>query len=199
VAVSFILSRKSSIHAGLLFGTLIALVHGLSGILCVLILRGILRTGVSASLGTVSHITQVTSFSLILLLGIGILFSNAYALFSTSRNKQSRSRETHEASSKALLPWAVSVGLIPCPGVIMVLLFCLSMDVMALGLLLAVCIAIGMAATISMVVIAVSKGKGLALSFLSKRGVRHLEHIMGILSGLAVTLLGGLFLTATLS
>ena len=51
---------------------------------------------------------------------------------------------------KGVLPWAVAVGLVPCPAVVMVMLFCLSMDVVILGLLLAVCISIGMATTISL-------------------------------------------------
>jgi nickel/cobalt transporter (NicO) family protein len=198
VAMTFMLSRKASVRSGLLFGSLIALFHGLSGTLCVLALHGIFKTGVSASLGTVSQVTQVVSFSLILILGLGILVSNGLALLNTVRSGQDIPREEGAESTKALVPWAVSVGLIPCPGVIMVLLFCLSMDVLLLGLLLAVCISLGMAATISLVVLAASQGKGMALSFLSRQGLRHAERAMGALSGAVVATLGGIFLAATL-
>lgn len=198
VAMTFMLSRKASVRSGLLFGSLIALVHGLSGTLCVLALHGIFKTGVSASLGTVAQVTQVVSFSLILILGIGILVSNGIALFSAARSGEDKPQSERPESSRALVPWAFSVGLIPCPGVIMVLLFCLSMDVLMLGLLLAACISLGMAATISAVVLAASQGKGMALSFLSRRGLRHVERIVGALSGAAVATLGGVFLAATL-
>jgi len=198
VAMTFMLSQKASIRSGLLFGSLIALFHGLSGTLCVLALHGIFKTGVSASLGTVTQVTQVVSFSLILLLGLGILVSNGLALFTAVRSGRYTRREEGADSTKALVPWALSVGLIPCPGVIMVLLFCLSMDVLLLGLLLAACISLGMAATISGVVLTASQGKGMALSFLSKRGLHHVERIVGALSGAAVATLGGVFLVATL-
>lgn len=198
VAMTFMLSRKASVRSGLLFGALIALVHGLSGTLCVLVLHGVFKSGISATLGTVSQVTQIVSFSLILILGLGILVSNGTALFSAIRSGRGTPRDKVTESSKALVPWAVSVGLIPCPGVIMVLLFCLSMDVLMLGLLLAACISLGMAATISLVVLAASQGKGMALSFLSKRGLRHMERIIGALSGAAVATLGGVFLAALL-
>ena len=60
-----------------------------------------------------------------------------------------------KGSRKGLVPWALAVGLVPCPAVVMVMLFCLSMDALALGLVLAVFISLGMALTISGVVIAV--------------------------------------------
>jgi len=199
VAMTFMLSRKASVRSGLLFGSLIALVHGLSGMLCVLALHGILKIGVSGALGNVSRITQGVSFGLILTLGLGILISNAAALLSRRRGREDVPPDETRPSSKSLVPWAVAVGLVPCPGVIMVLLFCLSMDVLVLGLVLAACIALGMAATISAVVIAASQGKGLILSLLSKGGLPQVEHLVGALSGVAIATLGGLFLAATLA
>ena len=200
VAMTYILSRKASVRSGLLLGVLIALVHGMSGALCVLILHGILKTGMSGTLGNVSRVTQVVSFSLILILGIGILVRNGCALVSAVRSGQGRASEKAAGATGALIPWAVSVGLVPCPGVIMVLLFCLSMDVLGLGIALAACISLGMAATISLVVVAVSKGKGMALSLLPIHGAtEYLDHILGAASGMAAAALGGLFLAAALS
>jgi len=198
VAMTFMLSQKASVRSGLLFGSLIALVHGLSGMLCVLALYGILEIGVSGALERVSRITQGVSFGLILILGLGILITNTAALFFKRRGSKDASPNEAAPSTRSLVPWAVAVGLVPCPGVIMVLLFCLSMDALILGLVIAACIALGMAATISVVVIAASQGKGMVLSLLSKQGLPQVEHLVGALSGMAVATLGGLFLAAAL-
>jgi len=96
------------------------------------------------------------------------------------------------------LPLAVAVGLVPCPGVVMVMLFCLSMDMLTLGLLLAVFISLGMATTISFVVIAVVIGKGISFLTFSTKRTERIESIIGVVSGLAVTALGVLFLTTAI-
>ena len=198
VAMTLILSRKASVRAGVLFGFGIAVVHALSGTLSVLALYAILEVGVSGSLAKVTTVTQVVSFSLISIVGLGILFVNMRALLFPVHQPEEPRPDHAAASDRPLIPWAVAVGIVPCPGVTMVLLFCLSMDALLLGLLLAACISLGMALTISVFVIAASQGKGLMQSFLSKSGLPRLEHVFGTLSGIAVAALGGVFLAASL-
>ena len=192
VAMSYILSRKASIIGGLLFGTFIAFFHGFSGAVGVLGLRYIIQKSVSETLGTVTTVTQIVSFGLITLLGLSILLKNGYTLcFKRISNPDT---EDLKESTKRFLPWAVAVGLVPCPAVVMVMLFCLSMDALTLGLLLAAFISLGMAATISFVVIAVVMGRGFSLGAFSKKRAEMVEHILGIVSGIIVTVLGSLFL-----
>ena len=197
VAMSFMLSRKVNLGGGLLFGTLIALFHGLSGILCVLGLRFILQQGVFGGLESVSRITQTISFSLIVLLGLAIVIKNSYCFFSGNEAVHFVENGPSKAGQKRFLPWALAVGLVPCPGVVMVLLFCLSMDAFMLGLLLSVVISLGMAATIGFVIVAVVLGKDFSLKFVSERRVVKVEQCMSILSGVAITTLGVLFLIST--
>ena len=71
------------------------------------------------------------------------------------------------------------------------MLFCLSMNAMILGLLLAACISLGMATTISFVVIAIVMGKTGVFSVISKNFVIRIEGIIGLLSGAALSLFGG--------
>jgi len=198
VAMTLILSRKASVRAGVLFGFGIAAVHGFSGTLSVLALYAILEVGVSGSLAKVATVTQAVSFGLISVLGLGILFANARALLFADRQRAEAAPDRAAPSERPLIPWAVAVGIVPCPGVTMVLLFCLSMDALLLGLFLAACISLGMAVTISAFVIAASQGKGLMLSILSKGGLPRLEHVFGALSGIAAAALGGVFLASSL-
>ncbi|MBW1867687.1 MAG: hypothetical protein JRI38_08160, partial [Deltaproteobacteria bacterium] len=124
VAMSYVLSHRASIVSGLLFGTFTAFFHGFSGAVGVLGLRYILQRGVGELLGTVTTATQIISFGLITLLGLGIFLKNGYALFFKPVSSQ-LAQET-KASRKGLIPWALAVGLVHCPAVVMVMLFCLS-------------------------------------------------------------------------
>jgi len=197
VAISYVLSHRASVVSGLMFGTFTAFFHGFSGAVGVLGLRYILQRGVGETLGEVTTVTQIISFGLITLLGLGIFLKNGYALFSKPVPGQ-HARET-AVSRKGLVPWALAIGLIPCPAVVMVMLFCLSMDALTLGLVLAVFISLGMAMTISGVVIAVLAGKAGVLQIGSKKRAQIIEHGVGLVSGMAVTVFGALFLLAALA
>lgn len=194
VATSFMLSHKPTIGSGLAFGIMTALFHGMSGILCVLLIRYILEQSVFSGLGSASSILQKVSFTLIGLLGLGILIKNLYALMKRNDSAEKEIVPDRKKSKKSLLIWALAVGLVPCPGVVMVLLFCMSMDAFMLGLLLAICISIGMAVTISFVVLVVVMGKAYSMRFFSDKWTIRIERFMGLFSGLAVTSLATLFL-----
>ena len=202
VAISFISSRNASLGSGLLFGSLIAFCHGFSGVICVLGICYFWEGGISGSLGTVSHITQTVSYSLIALLGFGIFVKSGYLLFIKPKPKIEAGSDTSGVSASyvkeskwAFVLWAVTVGAVPCPGVIMVLLFCLSLNLLGLGLWLAVFISLGMATTISLVVVSVVFGRGLSLRSISERRVAVIEKVLGLVSGMAITALGLFFLS----
>lgn len=197
VAMSYVLSHRSSIAGGLLFGLCIASIHGFSGIVGVLGLRYIIQRSVSETLMTITTVTQIISFGLIALLGLGILLKNGYVLFLKSGPRNEAAPE--KTSRKELLTWAVAVGLVPCPAVVMVMLFCMSMDVLILGLLLGVCISLGMAATISFVVTTVILGKKGVITAVSKKRMKMIERSVGLLSGAVITVFGTLLLITTIN
>ena len=197
VAISYVLSYRATVWGGILFGLCFALIHAFSGAVGVLGLRYIIQRSVSETLASVTTTTQIISFGLITLMGLGILMKHGYAfLFAPASNKNIASKN---ASRMGVLAWAVTVGLVPCPAVVMVMLFCLSMDAIILGLLLAACISIGMATTISFVVIAIVMGKTGVLSVVSKNYVIRIEEIIGLLSGAALSLFGALFFLSNLN
>ena len=197
VAVSYVLTHRATMLGGILFGLCFALIHALSGVVGVLGLRYIIQCSVSETLASVTTTTQIISFGMITLLGLGILIKHGYAfLFAPAPVKGT---QPEKAGRKGVLAWAMAVGLVPCPAVVMVMLFCMSMDAMILGLLLAACISIGMATTISFVVIAIIMGKTGILSVVSKKYAIRVEGIIGVLSGGAISIFGTLFLLATIN
>jgi ABC-type nickel/cobalt efflux system permease component RcnA len=198
VAMSYILSSKISVLKGVLFGFLIAIFHGFSGAICVLGLSHVLKKSISGTLQSVTNVTQIVSLALIVLLGIGILVKNGWQLYSNAKKKTNIPRKNAYASNRRTLPWAMVFGLVPCPGVVMVMLFCLSMDLAVLGLILAACVSLGMATTIVFAVTLVTVGKAGIFKRVSENRTETIEGIVGILSGGAIAVFGALFLMTAL-
>jgi ABC-type nickel/cobalt efflux system permease component RcnA len=196
VALSYILSCKPSFYQGLIFGNLVAFAHGFSGIFFVLTVKYLLQTGFSASLESMTSITQIVSYSLITCLGLIIFFRSIYKWI---KNKTI----PHEPRTKLFdnpFITAIAVGIIPCPGVVMVMLFAISLDLIWLGILLGITISLGMASTITLIVMAGMSGKAAVLSLASnhRRMLSLLEHIIEAAAGLLVACLGFILLSTNL-
>lgn len=201
VAVSYVLSHRTARASGVFLGMGIALIHGLSGVVGVVGLHHLLRWSASDTLARVTAVTQLVSFGLITLLGVAIAGKHIYVFFKTARAGVGAVEQGREdGPSKGWLPWAAAIGLVPCPAVVMTMLFCLSMDVLVLGLVLAACITLGMATTITVVASLVVAGKAGFFAVVSGKG--HSEKIevgLGMLSGAAIAFFGGVFLLAALN
>ena len=197
VVASYVLSHNLSLLSGLLFGAGIALIHGFSGVLGVFGLRFVIQKGVGESLDMATTITQLVSFSLIVLLGLVIAIKKGVALFYSK--KQKATPEATETPDKTLLPWAAAIGLVPCPAVVMVMLFCLSLGAMGIGLLLSAAISLGMATTLCSVIYITMFGKKGIFQALPEKYVHTLDGWMGMLSGVAIAGIGALFLMGVLN
>ncbi|MCD4675905.1 MAG: hypothetical protein K8S18_07905 [Desulfobacula sp.] len=196
LALSYILSCKPSFSQGLIFGNLVALTHGFSGIFFVLSVKYLLQTSISTSLETMTNITQIISFSLITCLGLVIFFKSIYKWL---QNKIAHHKPSTKIFTHPFIT-ALAIGVIPCPGVVMVMLFAISLDLTWLGILLGITISLGMASTITLIVIAGMSGKAAVLSLAShhSRVLTILEHIIESIAGLLVACLGFILLIASL-
>ncbi|NQT10233.1 MAG: hypothetical protein HQ573_03575 [Desulfobacteraceae bacterium] len=197
-AISYILAQRPRLLRGILFGNFIALFHGLSGILFVLIIRIILEKSITGTLEDVTRITQIISFSLIACLGLGILIKSIYRWIKSAKNSRPSFDKSNKRYLDSPLLSALVVGMIPCPGVVMVMLFALSMNLVGLGIMLGVTLSLGMAFTITCVVVMGILGKTALLGMVAGNGglVITLEYLIETIAGLMITCLGLLFLTA---
>ena len=137
VALSYIIAREPGMLKSLAFGIVLAFTHGLSGIFLVLGVTFIFHAGIFDSLANVTRITQVISFSLITLLGIFLFFGSIRrAIHRTTHMRLTRQGHTDPppATKEPAFTTAVLIGLIPCPGVVMVMLFAVSLDMAVLGI-----------------------------------------------------------------
>ncbi|KIX13718.1 nickel/cobalt transporter [Dethiosulfatarculus sandiegensis] len=195
VAASFVLARGGGIGQGLFLGNLIAFFHALSGVLLVLLVRFVLDAGFSGSMEQATYWTQVISYSLITVLGAWLLLTG---LFKKTNHPQATSAadsvfsKGHE--NKNIFTLALVTGMVPCPGVILVLLFCLAKGAVGLGLALTVCLAGGMALTISVVTLMTLGGKKVFFRFFQKKPDTALKAVNFIeVSGAFLIMILGLF------
>ena len=200
IALSYVLTQRPSYIQGMLFSNCTALFHGASGIVFVLVIRFILKTSIIKNLETVTTITRNISYSIIACFGLGIFIHSIYKLIKKNDQKQhiSETFKSGKYTNPVLL--AFVVGCVPCPGVIMVMLFTLSMNLIALGIILGIAISIGMAITVSSVVLITISGKIVSLTAISKNSKRSffIECGIEVFAGLLLMTLGILFLGANL-
>lgn len=189
VATAYMLHGDRKAKDGLLFGNIVAFSHGLSGVLTVLCLKWVIQTRISTGLKEATRLTSQISFSLILLLGLFLLISGIRSAIKP---------EAHEEVSIGKAPTllaAVAFGMIPCPGVVTVMLLAMGLHLTHLGLLMALGITVGMAATTSAAIILVVVGKNAGIKTAAVNTAR-LPGILTSVSGIVLTALGGLLMAA---
>ncbi|MBN1848525.1 MAG: hypothetical protein JW932_08060 [Deltaproteobacteria bacterium] len=200
VTTSYLLTTGKKIRQGILLGNLVAFFHGLSGVVLVMTVHFILNKAIMSSLQSVTRVTQIISYSLIMLVGALLLFKNILSLRQRPNDNDTLGRPFPSTPLKHPLTIAAAVGMIPCPGIILVMLFCVSLNQIGLGLILAFFIMIGMAMTISVVGVVGVTGKNLALGAMERRpGIaKFLGRTIEMGSASIILLLGMLFLAAIL-
>ena len=200
VALSYLISRGRKPGRGVLLGNMIAFSHGLSGMLLVLGAYFILQKGVSGPLEAVTRTTQLISYSLIALLGAGMLLRSILIWLRGAGIETSDPSMDLDDKKRNPLLMALAVGVVPCPGVVLVMLFCLSNNVICLGLVLALFVVLGMAMTISAVGVAGLAGKNLVIGVLEGRHklAEMIQRLIETLASFMVLALGSLFLAATI-
>ncbi|MGD8563128.1 MAG: hypothetical protein PVG03_11345 [Desulfarculaceae bacterium] len=193
VVLSYAVTR-GRLSAALAVGNLTAIVHGLSGITFVLMVKFVLDARMSGTLTHTTQNTQVISYGLLSLFGAVLLGRSLWSW-------RAKAKEA-EAPKRDVPPWlmAVAAGLIPCPGVVLIMLFCLAQGMLWLGVLMASAMSLGMAITITAVAVTAYAGKSLSLkaASLSPTARRWSMPIMETGAALALLLLGLLFLAASL-
>lgn len=196
VALSYILSCKPSLKQSLFFGNLVALIHGCSGIAFVLMVKFILELSINKSLEEMTYITQMISFSLISLMGSAIFIKG---LSGWLKSRPAAVDYTSRLFTHPTLT-AAAVGIVPCPGVVMVMLFSISMNLTILGIFLGGFIAAGMAFTITTIVLVAMSGKAAAIKLSSGKSKlqHHITNSIETLAGLFIAAMGCILLLATI-
>lgn len=169
LALSYIVSIKPTLPRALTFGNVLAISHGMSGAVVVFCVKFFLERSISGTLDSVTRTTQIISYSLIIVLGL-FLFLRKLPVWKKFKPVGDAPVEEPQTTmdARSILP-GVFIGMIPCPGVVLVVLFCLSLGLPGLGMMMACAITLGMASTLSIVVLIAMAGKAALLAPLSRR------------------------------
>jgi ABC-type nickel/cobalt efflux system permease component RcnA len=88
--------------------------------------------------------TIAMQISSVMIISVGLYL--LYEAFKSRKQKE----ENIEKTNKSYLAVAFSAGVVPCPGVMTIVLFCIMLKQFILGILAAIAMSIGMGFTISM-------------------------------------------------
>lgn len=148
IVVGYFIARRGQWRQGVALGAGITVVHTLSAVLLLLILYVIFKATVFTAFETGRIGVEKASYALIMLTGILLM---VIALRDIWKNRGHKA-ETEEALPpvarwREIIGVAAVTGIVPCPAVALIVLFCLLNSMVALSLLGAAVICVGMTIT----------------------------------------------------
>lgn len=201
VIASYFLSRDARLGRGLLMGVQISLTHVISAILVVAALRYLFgRWG----FGNIEDIREIklASYALIAATGLALLWQALLA----RGNQRARHEHHHHGSQAVCCSPADSasgnavistlVGMVPCTGALLIMVYAFANDIVMAGALVALSIAVGMAATMSLIGMAAVFGRRrIAMAGTGSATARRILSALDLLGPAMITAVGvGLFL-----
>ncbi|MGB3341674.1 MAG: hypothetical protein WBB37_09355 [bacterium] len=199
VTFSYFLSERADVKKGIIVGTLIGFLHAGSALALVLILYFILQYSFIRPLEDFSRIIKLISYGSITLIGLFLLLK--IAIVRSKKNAQkARNIYTTIETTESIIPFAVAVGIIPCPGAVIMLIFAISMDIFVLGIISTIFMALGMAATVSFTgVLSILTRKAFTKSLTKRTRVGSiLQTILSTGGAILIIIIGLFLLTGTL-
>ncbi len=166
IVSSFLLAHEGKLRHSFIIGYLVAVVHALSALAVVLILyyviRGVFATGVEQA----NHYIQLVTFAVIAVIGLVMLIRRIMGRDHHHGHEHGVHLQEN-LTLRSLVGIAVPAGVIPCPGAVAVILFALSLNMLAVSILAVSAISVGMGTTISVtgvIVILAKRGAVRAIS-----------------------------------
>lgn len=189
---AYILTEKPKILKAIGTSYGIAIVHGLSGLIVSLIIVFTLSTYASSAgeIEESSKIISQLSFIIIMALGIYLFLKNIF-------NKGHHHHD--EPKKKKLIPFLLSVGLVPCPATIITVTFLSSIGMLAVGIISTIFIVLGMGTTIALIGVLSIFSKALVQKLYSGKDdkIEAIFRVISIIGALLLILFGAFFLLGT--
>ncbi|MEA3456874.1 MAG: hypothetical protein U9R26_10215 [Campylobacterota bacterium] len=138
LVASYFIQHKQSYQKAFKMGYLIALIHTLSALTITFVLYYLLEVIFSQTFQEVSFYMRKISALLIIAVAIYLFF------------EQHKEKSNTDSAEKSDWGIAFSAGVIPCPGVMTIVLFSLIMGQLSIGVASALLMSIGMGLTISL-------------------------------------------------
>jgi ABC-type nickel/cobalt efflux system permease component RcnA len=140
IVSSYLLTKKNSYKKAFKIGYLISIIHTVSALLISLSIYFIIEGVISRQFREISDITLKISGILIIIFGIYLIYENFI---------KKESEEKVNLNKKKDFLIALSVGIVPCPGVMTLVIFSIVISQIYIGIISAIFMSIGMGLTIS--------------------------------------------------
>jgi ABC-type nickel/cobalt efflux system permease component RcnA len=197
VILGYFLSRDGSVLRGLRMGAQIALLHVISAVVIVVVVHWLLAVTFAEPIDQL-EILKVFSYAAITLIGSVMLVRTLRAVRRPATAHDDACHHHHVDGARDLL--SVAVGLVPCSGAVLVLIYALANGLLLSGLVMTACIAIGMALTLSAIGIAAAWTRMRAVRVAypaSPARRRFVQAFLDLLGPLLITALGTVLLLST--
>ena len=210
IVVGYFIARRGRWRQGVALGAGITVTHTMSAVLLLLILYAIFKATVFTAFETGRIGIERASYALIMLTGVLLVVLAIRDVIKSRKNSVSAARGdgaegavAESGSGNALPPiarWreiigvAAVTGIVPCPAVALIVLFCLLNSMVALSLLGALVICIGMTITnVAFGIAAVAFRKGIDKGSAHTRIATKI-YTVATLAGGAIIFISGLLL-----
>jgi nickel/cobalt transporter (NicO) family protein len=216
VLLSYFLSQDAKISRGVWMGAQIAFFHVVSAIVIVVVVHLILQHAFGGPVDELDFL-KIASYGAITLIGAAMLRGAFRRLrragighdHAGHHHDHDAPGHVHDETCGHVSPvqaWreggllSVAVGLIPCSGAVLILVYCLANGLLLSGVLMAGAIAVGMAITLSVIGIAAIFGRQRALATAERRGRSgsgRPRAALGLIGPALITLFGAAMLVGS--
>jgi ABC-type nickel/cobalt efflux system permease component RcnA len=201
VMTSYAISNPLKARHGIALGIFISIVHTLSAILLVVIIYFLLKVSFLSNSAEPKKIITLISYGLFMIMGCYLLIKGILAF----RAKKPACGCCHAEPIKDtrvtyLFFPALAIGLVPCEGTILLLVFSISIQALWVGIVLSFTMSLGMAVTISLIgLLAIGSRKG-TIKLMAGKEQNHLllNFIFETAGAVLIILIGLLFFFSAL-
>ena len=188
---SYFIGEDANIKQGLILGNLMSFIHAASGLITVSIITYVVKESVANyDNSTALFYIQKISFGLITIIGFILLFGHIKE-YHSRKNKIPKIK-----TSKSIIPMALGLGLIPCPGTMILVSFLTIAGLQYLAPLAALFMAIGMAITISSIGVMTIISKKFLLRLMNHYSelISKIQFVMAVVGSILIIGFGLLFI-----
>ena len=188
---SYFIGEDANIKQGLIIGNIMSFIHAASGLITVYIITYVVKASVASYDNSIAlFYIQKISFGLITIIGF-ILLVGHIREYRSRKNKVQKSK-----TSKSIIPMALGLGLIPCPGTMILVSFLGIAGLQFLAPIAALFMALGMAITISSIgmLTIISKKFLLRLMNHNSQLISKIQFTMAVVGSMLIIGFGLLFI-----
>jgi len=209
VVVTYFLAREAKVSKGLWMGVQIAVTHVITAIVAVFVVDLTLRQFLGGAPSQLRAVRMI-SYGLIAVIGLYMLVQAIRRTLGHTDGHRHHHHDGHhhghdhghavKAGGRQMSLLSLSVGLVPCTGALLVMLYAIANDIMIAGTIIVAAISIGMAgmlAALAIVSIVFRRAVEAGIAGRSDTPSRWAQGIE-IVGGLAITCVGALLLAGVI-